>query len=190
MLVSIQDSINLLSGIVDPLVLFDQISSVGDVSMESKIDPKQLEQDIKIEIHGGDQKLKPSIKKHLELELKKLLNHLDYDFLAEDSKFPVIISSSFSVEQKRKLVDVLKQHKGSIAWKIEDIKGINLSFCNPKILLENNFKLVVQLQRSLNLNMKKVVKAEVIKLLDVGVIYRITNGSQVRSVQVVLKMGA
>lgn len=57
------------------------------------------------------------------------------------------------------------------------LKASTSLFCNPKILLENNFKLVVQLQRSLNLNMKKVVKAEVIKLLDVGVIYQITNGS-------------
>lgn len=101
--------------------------------------------------------MKTIIEEPPELELKKLPDHLEYAFLAENSKLPGIISSRLSCEQKNRLVEVLKQHKGAIAWKIANIKGINPSFCTHKILMEENFKLVVQPQRRLNLNMKEVV---------------------------------
>ncbi|XP_050895862.1 uncharacterized protein LOC127102547 [Lathyrus oleraceus] len=41
----------------------------------------------------------------------------------------------------------------------------------PKILMEDNHKPVVQLQRRLNPTMKEVVRKEVVKLLDAGLIY-------------------
>ena len=43
--------------------------------------------------------------------------------------------------------------------------------------MEENFKLIVQPQKRLNPNMKEVVKAEVIRLLDARVIYPISNNS-------------
>jgi len=104
-------------------------------------------------------RLKPSIEEPPELELKTLLDHLEYVFLDEDSKLPVIIAANLSPEQKGKLVSMLKRHKSALAWKISDIKGINPSFCTHKILMEDNFKSVIQPQRRLNPNMKEVVKA-------------------------------
>ncbi|XP_027348016.1 uncharacterized protein LOC113859441 [Abrus precatorius] len=53
--------------------------------------------------------------------------------------------------------------------------------------MESDFKAVVQPQRRLNLNMKEVVKAEVIKLLDAGMIYPISDSPWVNLVQVVPK---
>ncbi|WP_375646833.1 hypothetical protein, partial [Bartonella sp. TT29SHDZB] len=101
-------------------------------------------------------RLKPSIEEPPELELKTLPNHLEYTFLAEDSKLPVIIAANLSQEQKEKLVSMLKRYKSALAWKISDIKGINPSFCTHKILMEDNFKSVIQPQRRLNPNMKEV----------------------------------
>ena len=48
-------------------------------------------------------------------------------------------------------------------------------------------KLVVQPQRRLNPNMKEVMKVEVIKHLDVLVLYPISESFWISSVQVVLK---
>src|SRR5262249_25939327 len=112
----------------------------------------------------NEARLKDSIEEPPILELKQLPSYLEYAFLAEDSKLPVIIASDLSPEQKKQLLTVLRAHKRAIAWKISDIKGINPSFCTHKILLEDGFKPVVQPQRRLNPNMKEVVKKEVIKL--------------------------
>jgi len=70
------------------------------------------------------------------LELTVLPEHLEYTFLAEVSKLPVIIASNLSTSQKDRLVNILKKHKSAIAWKISDIKGINPSLCTHKILIE------------------------------------------------------
>ena len=71
--------------------------------------------------------------------------------------------------EKEKLLGVLKEHKKAIARKISYIKRINPSYCTHKILMEEDYKPVVQHQRRVNLNIKKVVKKEVVKLLDMWV---------------------
>ena len=58
-----------------------------------------------------------------------------------------------------------------------------------KILMEDNFKPVVQPQRRLNPAMQEVVHKEVVKLLDAGIIYPISDSSWVSLVQVVPKKG-
>ena len=100
---------------------------------------------------------------------------MEYAFLAEDSKLSVIIANDLSGIEKEKLLGVLKEHKKAIAWKISYIKGINPSYCTHKILMEKDYKPVVQHQRRVNLNIKEVVKKEVVKLLDVGLIYPISD---------------
>ncbi|GJS61446.1 hypothetical protein Tco_0656230 [Tanacetum coccineum] len=70
-----------------------------------------------------------------------------------------------------------------------NIKGIDSSFCTHKILMEDEFKPSVQPQRRVNPNIKEVVKKEVIKLLDVGLIYPISDSPWVSPVQVVPKKG-
>ncbi|GJZ49992.1 reverse transcriptase domain-containing protein, partial [Tanacetum coccineum] len=51
--------------------------------------------------------------------------------------------------------------------------GIDPYFCTHKILMEDDFKPVVQHQRRVNPKIHEVIKAEVIKLLDAGLIYPI-----------------
>nr|GEY74589.1 reverse transcriptase domain-containing protein [Tanacetum cinerariifolium] len=93
-----------------------------------------------------------------------------------DDKLPVIIAKDLSDEEKTALITVLKSHKRAIAWKLSDIKGINLEFCTHKILIEDEFELVVQHQRRVNLKIHDVIKKEVLKLLDAELIYPISGG--------------
>ncbi|GJV97045.1 hypothetical protein Tco_1548622 [Tanacetum coccineum] len=104
-------------------------------------------------------------------------------------QLPVVISSALSTAEKSRLLEVLKNHKGAITWSITDIKGIDSSFCTHKILIEEEFKPSVQPQRRVNPNIKEVVKMEVIKLLDAGLIYPISDSLWVSPVQVVPKKG-
>ncbi|GKA92664.1 reverse transcriptase domain-containing protein [Tanacetum coccineum] len=119
--------------------------------------------------------IKSSIDDPSELELKDLPSHLEYAFLEGTDKLPVIISKKLKDEEKAALLKVLKSHKRAIAWKIFDIKGIDPHFCTHKILMEDDFKPVVQHQRRVNPKIHEVIKKEVIKLLDARLIYPIFN---------------
>ncbi|GJR34629.1 hypothetical protein Tco_1210313 [Tanacetum coccineum] len=90
---------------------------------------------------------KSSIDEPPEVELKDLPPHLEYAFLEDDNKLPIIIAKDLSVEEKAALIKVLKSHKRAIAWKLSDIKGINPKFYTHKILIEDDFKPAVQHQR-------------------------------------------
>ena len=122
-----------------------------------------------------------------KLELKTIPEHLEYAFLEEGDQKPVIIASDLTKAKKEELVQALKKRKNSIAWKITDIKGIIPLYCSHKIILEESAKPIVQDQRRLNSNMQEVVKKEVAKLLDVEIIYSISNSPWVSHVQVVPK---
>ncbi|GKA55031.1 reverse transcriptase domain-containing protein [Tanacetum coccineum] len=84
--------------------------------------------------------LKPSVSEPLKLELKDLPKHLEYAFLQGDDQLPVVISSTLSIHEKAKVLEVLRNHKGVIAWSVTDIKGIDSSFCTHKILMEDEYK--------------------------------------------------
>ncbi|KAM2388572.1 hypothetical protein ACFXTH_038002 [Malus domestica] len=134
-----------------------------------------------------NEKTLPSVIQAPKLELKPIPEHLKYAFLGEDETLPVIISSQLSTEEGEKLIRVLKDHKTAIAWSITDIKGINPATCMHRILLEEGAKPTREAQRSLNPLMMEVVKKEVIKLLDVGIIYPISDSKWVSPIQVVPK---
>ena len=93
------------------------------------------------------------------------------------------------MEQEKKLLHVLKKHKRALGWSIDDIKGISPSICMHKILMEENYKPSIEHQRRLNPNMKEVVRVEVMKLLDAGIIYPIFDSAWVSPVHVVPKKG-
>ncbi|GJT06341.1 reverse transcriptase domain-containing protein [Tanacetum coccineum] len=56
--------------------------------------------------------------------LKDIPTHLEYTYLKGDESRPVIISSELTEKEKNSLLQVLEKRKGSIAWKMSDIKGI------------------------------------------------------------------
>ncbi|CAN6707622.1 unnamed protein product [Malus baccata var. baccata] len=132
-------------------------------------------------------KLLPSVVQPSTLELKPLPSHLKYVFLGEDETLPVIISSSLTALEESKLVRVLKEYKTAIGWTLADIKGISPTTCMHRILLEEGSKTSREAQRRLNPPMMEVVKNEIIKLLDCGVIYPISDSRWVSPVQCVPK---
>nr|GEX50138.1 hypothetical protein [Tanacetum cinerariifolium] len=132
------------------------------------------------EVHKELKICKPKIDKSsfdepLEVELKDLPPHLEYAFLKGDDKLPVIIVKDLSVEEKTALIMVLKSHKRAITWKLSVIKGIDPEFCTHKMLMEEDFKPAVQHQRRVNPKIHDVIKLEVLKLLDAGLIYPISD---------------
>nr|GFA30259.1 reverse transcriptase domain-containing protein [Tanacetum cinerariifolium] len=101
--------------------------------------------------------------------------HLEYAFLGNNGEWPVIIAKDLSSNEKTNLINVLNTRKKAIAWKLTDIKGIDPEFCSHKILLEEEHSPKVQSQRRVNPKIHDVIKKEVEKLLDAGLIYPISD---------------
>ncbi|CAN6679382.1 unnamed protein product [Malus baccata var. baccata] len=131
--------------------------------------------------------LLPSVIQAPVLDLKPLPDHLKYVFLGDEETLPVIVSSSLTALDEEKLIRVLKEHKTAIGWTLADIKGISPTTCMHRIFLEEGAKPTREAQRRLNPPMMEVVKKEIIKLLDCGVIYPISDSRWVSPVQVVPK---
>lgn len=102
---------------------------------------------------------------------------------------PVIISSAVNVEQESNLLHILCMFKEALRWTIADIKGISALICIHKIPLDEDAKPFQDRQTRLNPLMLEVVKKEVIKLLDFGVIYPIFDSKLVSPAQCVPKRG-
>ncbi|GKF29984.1 hypothetical protein Tco_0096326, partial [Tanacetum coccineum] len=123
----------------------------GDICLIEKLlnnDPFQLPP---IDLKQSEvTEAKSSIEDPPKLELKDLSSHLEYAFLEENEKLPVIIAKGLKNDEKYALLKVLKSYKGAIAWKITDINGIDPRFCTHKILMEDDYKPTVQSQRRVN----------------------------------------
>ena len=130
---------------------------------------------------------------HPKIELKELPKNLRYEFLDVELNCPVIVSADLGKEEVGKLLDVLKKYPAAIGYKISDLTGISPSVCTHRILLEEDSKTSREHQRRLNPNMSEVVKKEVMKqvmkLLDAGIIYPISDSKWVSPVHVVPKKG-
>ncbi|KAM2160662.1 hypothetical protein ACFX1Q_043730 [Malus domestica] len=131
--------------------------------------------------------LQPSKVQPTKLELKVLPEHLEYAYLGADSSLPVIIAADLSSTEEDKLLRILKSHQDAIGWTIADIKGISPTICMHKILMEDGVKPAIDAQRRLNPIMKEVVRNEVMKLLDAGMIYPISDSKWISPTQVVPK---
>ena len=123
------------------------------------------------------------------LILKELPSHLKYAFLEPEKGKPIIISTELTENEEQRLLQILRKHKEAIAWSIEDLKGISLSICMHKILLNDDAKTSIEHQRRLNPVKKDVVKKEALKWLNVGFIYAISYNSWVSPIHVVPKKG-
>jgi hypothetical protein len=137
-----------------------------------------------VEIDSGT---KPSLECPPKVELKELPNHLKYAFLGDNDTLPVIIASNLEMGQEEGLINVLKANKAAIGWTIADLKGISPSIVMHKIITNEDAKPSRETQRRLNPNLREVVKKEVIKWLDAGIIYPISDSAWVSPTQVVPK---
>ena len=80
-----------------------------------------------------------------------------------------------------------QKEQASIGVEISDLKGINPSIYTHHIYLEEESKAVRQPQRRLNPHLQEVIRIEVLKLLQAGIIYPISGSTLVSPTQVVPK---
>nr|GFB75573.1 reverse transcriptase domain-containing protein [Tanacetum cinerariifolium] len=122
-------------------------------------------------------------------QLKELPPHLEYAFLGDNGKWPVIVAKDLSSNEKTDLINVLKTQRKAISWKLTDIKVIDPEFCSHKILLEEDYSPKVQSQRRVNPKIHDVIKKEVEKLLDAGLMNPISDSPWVSPIHCVPKKG-
>nr|GEW97841.1 reverse transcriptase domain-containing protein [Tanacetum cinerariifolium] len=121
----------------------------------------QVRKELKIYEASTDKSL---IDEPPEVDLKDLPPHLEYAFLEGDDKLPIIIAKDLSDEEKTALIMVLKSHKGRL-----QTSGSTSEKGQSKI--------------------HDVIKEEVLKLLDAGLIYPISDSPWVSLVHCVPKKG-
>ncbi|GJS00785.1 reverse transcriptase domain-containing protein [Tanacetum coccineum] len=170
----------------------DSFLALEDDPTSSEVDPTYQDPEgdiLLLEAILNTKTVESSVDKPPEVELKELPPHLEYAFLEGDDKLPVIIAKDLKDEEKAALLKVLKSHKRAIAWKLSDIKGVSPEFCTHKILMEEDYEPSVQSQRRVNPKIHDVIKKEVEKLLDAGLIYPISDSPWVSPVHCVPKKG-
>lgn len=143
-------------------------------SLESLCEVTQDYESNYISLPINTENLLPSIVHVPKFKLKLLLSHSKYIYLRDNDTLSVIIANHLSQAQENKLLRVIRDHKIVIGWTIIDIKGINLSICIHRILLEDKTKPIRGVQCKLNSLMIEVLKKEILKWLDVGIIYLIS----------------
>ncbi|KAK1626635.1 hypothetical protein QYE76_000950 [Lolium multiflorum] len=131
----------------------------------------------------------PPPKEDPVFDLKPLPDNLKYDHIDDKKIYPVIISSKLSEIEDERLLEILKKHRGVIGYTLDDLKGISPSICQHAINMEDDAKPVVEHQRRLIPKMKEVVRNEVFKLLEAGIIYPIADSRWVSPVHCVPKKG-
>ncbi|KAL1225470.1 hypothetical protein V5N11_009121 [Cardamine amara subsp. amara] len=124
-----------------------------------------------------------------KVELKQLPIGLKYAFLGPNSTYSVIINSGLNKEETIMLLTELRKHRKALGYSLEDIPGISPNLCMHRIHLKEGSKNSIEHQRRLNRNLKNVVKKEIMKLMDAGIIYPISDSTWVSPVHVVPKKG-
>ncbi|CAN6685993.1 unnamed protein product [Malus baccata var. baccata] len=133
------------------------------------------------------QPLLPSSNQASKLELKLLPSHLKYAHLEVNETLHIIIAADLNDMEEDKLLRVLPKYQDFLGWTLTDIKGISPALCMHRLFMEAGTKPIVKAQRRLNPIMKEVVRVEVMKLLDTGIIYPISKSKWVSPTQVVPK---
>ena len=68
-----------------------------------------------------------------DFDLKPLPGELKYAYLEENNQCLVVITSLLNASQESCLLEVLKNNKQAIGWKISDLKGISPLVCTHHI---------------------------------------------------------
>ena len=100
---------------------------------------------------------------------------------------PVIVASNLTNRQEEDLLATLRRHGEAIGWTMANIKGLSPKIVQHRIHLEEGVKPKRDPQRRLNPLMQEAVQAEIMKLLDNGIIYPISDSEWVSPVHVVPK---
>ena len=125
-------------------------------------------------------------RKNSDLGFYFVIKHLPKSLLLE---LPVIISSKLSAKEEESLMVLLRKHRGAFGYSMEELKGISPSIATHRIYMEEGAKPVIEHQRKLNPMMKEVVRKEITRLLDAGIIYPIEGSKWVSPIHCVPKKG-
>ncbi|CAM8908461.1 unnamed protein product [Rhodiola kirilowii] len=128
-------------------------------------------------------------KEPCKVELKPLPASLRYEFLGPNSTYPVIVNASLTDVETQKLLEVMCKHRPALGYSIDDLKGISPDLCMHRINLEGDARPSRDALRCLNPKLNDVVKKEILKLLDAGIIYSVADSKWVSPVHVVPKKG-
>nr|GEW44130.1 DNA-directed DNA polymerase [Tanacetum cinerariifolium] len=109
-------------------------------------------------VYAEESKEKSSVEEPPELELKDLPSHLEYAFLKDSNKLPVIIAKNLKVDEREALIN-------------------------------DDYKPTVQSQGRVNPKIHDIIKKEVIKLFDAGMIYPISDSPWVSLIHCIPKKG-
>ncbi|XP_058726201.1 uncharacterized protein LOC131597525 [Vicia villosa] len=107
------------------------------------------------------------------LDLKPLPKTLRYEFLDNELKRPVIVNAELGGTETEKMLQVLRKYPSALGYNIFYLKWISPSICMHRIMLEEDCKTSREHQRRINPILSTVVKDEVTKLLNAGIIYPI-----------------
>ena len=114
---------------------------------------------------------------------------MKYAYLDEKKIYPITISANLSEHEEKSLLKTPRKYHGAIGYTLDDIKGISPTLCQHQINMEPDAKPVVDHQRRFNPKMKEVVRNEILKLLEAGIIYHIADSRWVSHVHCVPKKG-
>eukprot|EP00253_Pinus_taeda_P036064 PITA_36064 len=89
------------------------------------------------------------------------------------------INNNLEELQQEKLIKTLQQHSAAYAWEYTDMNGISPKTCIHHIYIEENCRPIIQPQRRMNPNLREIVKEELQKLLNVNLIYPISDSQWV-----------
>ena len=101
----------------------------------------------------------------------------------------LLLVLTFQSMKKKRLLKTLRKHHAAIGYTLDDLKGTSPTLCQHKINLEKDAKPVIDHQLWLNPKMKEVVRKEILKLLEAGIIYPIADNEWVSPVHCVPKKG-
>jgi hypothetical protein len=122
-------------------------------------------------------------------DLNPLPDDLKYAYINDKKIYSVIISSKLSGKEEDRLLEILRKYRGAMGYTLDELKGISPTICQHAINMEPDAKPVVEHQRRLIPKIKEVVRYEVLKLLDAGIIYPIADSRWVSPVYYVPKKG-
>ncbi|XP_070015348.1 uncharacterized protein [Nicotiana sylvestris] len=124
---------------------------------------------------------KKSMKRPSEFASCSLIDAVDVIVEADDEMLTIedpLATCLMNLDEAQQLLQVLKECKTAIGWTMADIKWISPAYCMHNSARRGH-KPSREHQRRLNPNMKEMVKKEVIKWLDAGIIFPISNSTWV-----------